>query len=148
MRDLPHYRSPYLAKCKRLRTDGPTPCLCCPTECVGDAPGYTYAQALMAKSYAHTPAGVPWYMWLSVFGPMAGDSVGRCGQVARVVVMDRVRPREVVVDGRIEDVVDCRTLDYALDGRPYPHPPILGCGCTACVYAFTASMQYHRQWGF
>lgn len=28
--------SPYLAKCKRLRTDGPTPCLCCPGECVGD----------------------------------------------------------------------------------------------------------------
>jgi hypothetical protein len=30
--------SPYLAKCKRLRTDGPTPCLCCPGECVGDDP--------------------------------------------------------------------------------------------------------------
>lgn len=30
--------SPYLAKCKRLRTDGPTPCLCCPGECVGDSP--------------------------------------------------------------------------------------------------------------
>lgn len=28
-------RSPYLAKCKRLRTDGPTPCLCCPGKCVG-----------------------------------------------------------------------------------------------------------------
>jgi hypothetical protein len=28
--------SPYFEKCKRLRTDGPTPCLCCPAECVGD----------------------------------------------------------------------------------------------------------------
>lgn len=27
--------SPYAAKCKRRRTDGPTPCLCCPQECVG-----------------------------------------------------------------------------------------------------------------
>lgn len=26
----------YRDKCKRLRTDGPTPCLCCPDECVGD----------------------------------------------------------------------------------------------------------------
>lgn len=27
--------SPYAAKCKRRRTDGPTPCLCCSGECVG-----------------------------------------------------------------------------------------------------------------
>lgn len=27
--------SPYLAKCKRLRLDGPTPCLCCEGECEG-----------------------------------------------------------------------------------------------------------------
>lgn len=27
--------SPYLAKCRRLRLDGPTPCLCCPGECIG-----------------------------------------------------------------------------------------------------------------
>lgn len=32
--------SPFLAKCKRLRTDGPTPCLCCPGECVGDRKEY------------------------------------------------------------------------------------------------------------
>jgi hypothetical protein len=25
----------YAAKCKRRRTDGPTPCLCCPGECTG-----------------------------------------------------------------------------------------------------------------
>lgn len=27
--------SPYLAKCKRLRLDGPTPCLCCEGDCHG-----------------------------------------------------------------------------------------------------------------
>jgi hypothetical protein len=32
--------SPYLAKCKRLRLDGPTPCLCCPGGCIGDLPQY------------------------------------------------------------------------------------------------------------
>lgn len=26
----------YAAKCKRRRSDGPTPCLCCPGECTGD----------------------------------------------------------------------------------------------------------------
>lgn len=30
--------SHFMAKCKRRRTDGPTPCLCCPDECVGDQP--------------------------------------------------------------------------------------------------------------
>jgi hypothetical protein len=25
----------YRSKCKRLRTDGPTPCLCCEGECMG-----------------------------------------------------------------------------------------------------------------
>jgi hypothetical protein len=29
-------RSPYMSKCKRFRTDGPTPCLCCEGECYGD----------------------------------------------------------------------------------------------------------------
>lgn len=33
----------YRAKCKRLRTDGPTPCLCCPDLCVGDRPGHSIA---------------------------------------------------------------------------------------------------------
>lgn len=32
----PHLASPYMAKCKRIRTDGPTPCYCCPGECVGE----------------------------------------------------------------------------------------------------------------
>lgn len=27
--------SPYMRKCKRRRTDGPTPCLCCEGECIG-----------------------------------------------------------------------------------------------------------------
>lgn len=27
--------SPYVAKCRRFRADGPTPCLCCPVECIG-----------------------------------------------------------------------------------------------------------------
>lgn len=29
-------RRPYMEKCKRLRTDGPTPCFCCEGECWGD----------------------------------------------------------------------------------------------------------------
>jgi hypothetical protein len=35
----------YREKCKRFRTDGPTPCLCCPDKCVGDFPGHTYKEA-------------------------------------------------------------------------------------------------------
>ena len=38
-------RRTFREKCKRFRTDGPTPCLCCPGECVGQWPGFTYQEA-------------------------------------------------------------------------------------------------------
>lgn len=36
IRDGRPAESIYMAKCKRRRTDGPTPCYCCPGECVGE----------------------------------------------------------------------------------------------------------------
>jgi len=41
--------SDYAKKCRRLRTDGPTPCLCCSDLCVGDRPGHSIG-AILARA--------------------------------------------------------------------------------------------------
>lgn len=65
----------YMAKCKRRRSDGATPCYCCPGQCVGEPVNVAQDDAFIRDfearmTPAQTPHDCPW-SWAATLAVVA-----------------------------------------------------------------------------